>query len=52
MLGKRITTLFKEQVIMIMSILTAVGMAIGFLTESLLGGPTLSTTKSGNNSGG
>ena len=32
--------------------LTAVGMAIGFLMESLLGGPTTSTTKSGNTSGG
>ena len=27
-------------------------MAIGFLTESFLGGPTASTTTSGNNSGG
>ena len=35
-----------------MSILTAVGMAIGVLIESLLGGPTASTTMSGNNSGG
>ena len=34
-----------------MSILTAVGMAIGVLIESLLGGPTVSTT-SGNASGG
>ena len=37
---------------MIVSVLTAVGMAIGFLIESLLGGPTVSTTKSGNTSGG
>ena len=35
-----------------MSILTAVGMAIRVLIESLLGGPTVSTTKSGNSSGG
>ena len=35
-LGKRIRTLFKEQGIMIVSILTAAGMAIGFLIESLL----------------
>ena len=34
------------------SILTAVGMAIGVLIESLLGGPTVSTSTSGNNSGG
>ena len=32
---------------MIVSILTAVGMAIGVLIESLLGGATVSTTKSG-----
>ena len=51
-LGERIRTLFKEQGITIVSILTAVGMAIGFLMESLLGGPTTSTTKSGNTSGG
>ena len=50
--GERIKTLFKEQGMMIMFILTAVGMAIGFLIESLLGGPKVSTTKSGNNSGG
>ena len=35
-----------------MSILTAVGMAMGVLIEALLGGPTVSTNKSGNNSGG
>ena len=35
-----------------MSILTALGMAIGVLIESLLGGPTVSTTTSGNTSGG
>ena len=34
------------------SILTAAGMAIGFLIESLLGGPTVSTTTSGNTSRG
>ena len=42
-LGERIRTLFKEQGITIVSILTAVGMAIGVLIESLLGGPTVST---------
>ena len=52
MLGERIRILFKEQGITMVSILTAVGMAIGFLIESLLGGPTVSTTKSGNSSGG
>ena len=53
-LGERIRTLFKEQGIMVMSILTAVGMAIGVLIETLLGGPTVSTisTTSGNTSAG
>ena len=53
-LGERITTLFKEQGITIISILTAVGMAIGVLIEALLGDPTVSTTTttSGNTSGG
>ena len=46
-LGERIRTLFKEQGITILSILTAVGMTIGFLIEVLLGGPTVSTTTSG-----
>ena len=45
-LGERIRTLFKEQGITIVSILTAVGMAIGVLVEALLGGPTVSTTTS------
>ena len=55
-LGKRIRTLFKEQGIMIVSVLTAVDMATGVLIESLSGGPTMSTTTttttSGNTSGG
>ena len=51
-LGERIRTLFKEQGIMIVSILTAVGMAIGVLIEALLGGPSTSTPKSGGTSGG
>ena len=38
-LGERIRTLFKEQGITIVSILTAVGMAIEVLIEALLGGP-------------
>ena len=42
-LGERIRTLFKEQGITIVSILTAVGMAIGVLIEALLGGPSTST---------
>ena len=46
-LGERIRTLFKEQGITILSILTAVGMTIGVLIEALLGGPTVSTTTSG-----
>ena len=41
-LGDRIRTLFKEQGITIVSILTAVGMAIGVLIEALLGGPSTS----------
>ena len=45
-LGKRIKTLFKEQGVMIVSILTTVGMAIGVLIEALLGSPTVSTTTS------
>ena len=46
-LGERIRTLFKEQGITIVSILTAVGMTVGVLIEALLGGPTVSTTTSG-----
>ena len=42
-LGERIRTLFKEQGITIVSILTAVGMTIGVLIEALLGGPSTST---------
>ena len=49
-LGERIRTLFKEQGITIVSILIAVGMAIGILIEALLGGPRVSTTT--NTSGG
>ena len=37
-LGERIRTLFKEQGVTIVSILTAVGTAIGVLIEALLGG--------------
>ena len=52
-LGERIRVLFKEQGIVIVSILTAIGMAIGVLIEALLGGPSMSTTtsKSGGTSG-
>ena len=39
-LAERIRTLFKEQGITIVSILTAVGMTIGVLIEALLGGPS------------
>ena len=45
-LGKRIRTLFKEQGITIVSILTALGMTVGVLIEALLGGPTTSTPTS------
>ena len=51
-LGKRIRTLFKEQGVTIVSILTAVGMTIGVLIEALLGGPSTSTPTSGGTSGG
>ena len=51
-LGERIRTLFKEQGITIVSILTAVGMATGVLIEALLGSPTVSTTASGSTSSG
>ena len=45
-LGERIRTLFKEQGITIISILTALGMALGVLIEALLGGSTASTPTS------
>ena len=53
-LDERIRSLFKEQGITIVSILTAVGMAIGGLIEALLGGPSVSatTTTSVSTSGG
>ena len=51
-LGERIRTLFKEQGVTIVSMLTAVGMVIGVLTEASLGGPTVSTTTSESTSGG
>ena len=46
-LGERIRTLFKEQGITIVSILTAVGMTIGVLIEALLGGHSASAPTSG-----
>ena len=45
-LGERIRTLYKEQGIMIVSILIAISMAIGVLIEALLGGPSMSTPRS------
>ena len=45
-LGERIRTLFKEQGITIVSILTPIGMAIGVLIEALLGGPSASAPTS------
>ena len=50
-LGERIRTLFKEQGITIISILTALGMTLGVLIEALLGGPSASTPTSGGTSG-
>ena len=56
-LGERIRTLFKEQGITIVSILTAIGMAIGVLIEALLGGhgasaPTPQSTTTSDKNGG
>ena len=51
-LGERIRTLFKEQGITIISILTDLGITLGVLIEALLGGPSASTPKSGGTSGG
>ena len=45
-LGQRIRTLFKEQGITIVSILTALGMTLGVLIEALLGGPSASAPTS------
>ena len=45
-LGERIRTLFEEQGITIVSILTALGMTHGVLIEALLGGPSTSTPTS------
>ena len=45
-LRERIRTLFKEQGITIVSILTALGMTIGVLIEALLGGPSTTSTPS------
>ena len=44
MLGERIRTLFREQDITIVSILTALGMTLGVLIEALLGGPSTTST--------
>ena len=43
-LGERIRTLFKEQGITIVSILTALGMTLGVLVEALLGDPSTTST--------
>ena len=51
-LGERLRTLYKEQRITIVSILTALGMTLGVLIEALLGGPSVSTPTSGGTSGG
>ena len=45
-LGERIRTLFREQGITVISILTAFGMTLGVLIEALLGGPSASTPTS------
>ena len=42
--GERIRTLFREQDITIISILTTLGMTLGVLIEALLGGPTTTST--------
>ena len=46
-LGEKIRTLFKEQGIMIASILMAIGMAIGVLVEALLPGGGAATASGG-----
>ena len=46
MLGERISTLFREQGVTIISILTPLGMTLGVLIEALLGGPRTSTPSS------
>ena len=51
-LGERIRTLFKEQGITIVSILTALGMTLGVLIEALLGGPTSESTTTSDRKGG
>ena len=56
-LGERIRTLFKEQGITIVSILTALGMTLGVLIEALLGGsstsaPTSQSTTKSDKKGG
>ena len=43
-LGERIRTLFKEQGITIISILTALGLTLGVFIEALLGGPSTTST--------
>ena len=43
-LGERIRTLFKEQGITMVSILTALGMTLGVLIEALSGGPSTTST--------
>ena len=45
-LGERMRTLFREQGITIVSILTTLGMTLGVLIEALLGGPSASTPTS------
>ena len=45
-LGERIRTLFKEQGITIVSILTTLGMTLGVLIEALLRGPSSTITTS------
>ena len=45
-LAERIRTIFKEQGITIVSILTALGMTLGVLIEALLGGPSASAPTS------
>ena len=51
-LSERTRTLFKEQGITTVSMLTAVGMTIGVLIEAQLGGNGVSTPKSRGTSGG
>ena len=51
-LGEQVRTLFREQGITILSILTAIGMAIGVLVEALIPGSMTTTVRDSHGGGG